>query len=272
MNSTYAIVIPSCDHYEDVWFPFFTLFLRYWPDCPYPIYLITNEKLYHSSKVKCITTGKDIDWSTNMIKAIQQIPETHFLVLMDDYLLNSPVDTSLIEKFFQWVSQNNANFLQIFPCRPTEPHSMPVIMSFPPVNIIEILPEDHPRNSLQAGIWKKEIFSSLIQKGESPWQFEEVGTKRADKIPHGFYSCSTSKLSNLPLTYPYFTGIIKGYWEWETISLCKKENIEIDFTKRKREPLNIWFFRRTRIKDKIRIFFLRFNRLLKKIRKWIWKI
>jgi len=37
-----SILIPSCDKYSDLWRPFFTLFWRHWPDCPFPVYLGSN--------------------------------------------------------------------------------------------------------------------------------------------------------------------------------------------------------------------------------------
>jgi len=37
-----CVLIASCDAYSDAWAPFFALMKKYWPDCPYPIYLISN--------------------------------------------------------------------------------------------------------------------------------------------------------------------------------------------------------------------------------------
>ena len=43
-NSQYAVVVSSCDAYSDAWKPFFKLFFKYWSDCPFPIYLVTNTR------------------------------------------------------------------------------------------------------------------------------------------------------------------------------------------------------------------------------------
>jgi hypothetical protein len=37
-----AVIVVSCDLYSDVWKPFFTLFFKYWNDCPFPVYLTSN--------------------------------------------------------------------------------------------------------------------------------------------------------------------------------------------------------------------------------------
>ena len=39
MTSDSAILILSCDKFSDLWKPFFDLFWKYWPDCPYNVYL-----------------------------------------------------------------------------------------------------------------------------------------------------------------------------------------------------------------------------------------
>ena len=37
-----AILICSCDYYSDCWEPIICSFNKYWPDCEYPRYIVTN--------------------------------------------------------------------------------------------------------------------------------------------------------------------------------------------------------------------------------------
>ena len=39
-----SLLINTCDNYEDTWIPFFSLLSNYWGECPYSIYLNTEEK------------------------------------------------------------------------------------------------------------------------------------------------------------------------------------------------------------------------------------
>lgn len=41
-----SLLINTCDNYEDTWIPFFSLLSNYWGECPYSIYLNTEEKIY----------------------------------------------------------------------------------------------------------------------------------------------------------------------------------------------------------------------------------
>ena len=42
MNKRCDVVILTCDSYSDIWEPFFKLKNKYWPDCKYDTYLITE--------------------------------------------------------------------------------------------------------------------------------------------------------------------------------------------------------------------------------------
>src|SRR3989344_9116599 len=89
-----AIVVSSFDGFVDLWEPFFTLLFRYWPDCPYPIYLISNSKTYDHPRVTTVAIGEDGKWANNLFIALDQIPATHIIYMQDDYFLTGPVDTS----------------------------------------------------------------------------------------------------------------------------------------------------------------------------------
>jgi len=53
LNGKIAVLVVSCDKYADLWPPFFQLFLRFWPECPFSVYLISNQKgpAYHDVKL-----------------------------------------------------------------------------------------------------------------------------------------------------------------------------------------------------------------------------
>lgn len=41
-----TMMVSSTDSYEDCWNPYFLLMQKFWPDCPYPVVLNTEEKSY----------------------------------------------------------------------------------------------------------------------------------------------------------------------------------------------------------------------------------
>ena len=79
-NFKAAILVSSCDAYEDVWNPFFALFKKYWPNCKYNIYLNTESKMfsYDGLNITCLHPGeseKQISWSNRLKQALLQVEE-----------------------------------------------------------------------------------------------------------------------------------------------------------------------------------------------------
>ena len=63
-------------------------------------------------------------------------------------------------------------------------------------------------------IWKKSVLQDLLEEGESAWDFEINGSKRAYKYD-GFYAVYNDFIN-------YENGIIKGKWRR---SIINKKNI-----------------------------------------------
>ena len=220
-KSKAAILVTSCDKYQDLWEPFFTLFFRYWPDCPYPVYLGTNHLRYDNNRVKTIGVGDDTDWSSSFRCMLEQIPQPYVIVLIEDYLLTQHIDTTVIEGLITYMEDKGAGCLRLYPCPgPDLPCSDNPLGG-------EISKGADYRLSLQAAIWNKQTLLELLRDGESAWELELNGTKRTNDLDVPFL-CVTG---NSPI--PYFcTGVVKGKWVREAVELCEKEGIEVDLTVR----------------------------------------
>src|SRR6266568_9360967 len=92
-----AVLVVSCDPYSDVWAPFFTLFWKYWPDCPYPVYLGTNEKTVPHNSVTTLRVGTDRDWSSNLREMLRQLRAEHVMLFLEDFFITARVDTASIQ-------------------------------------------------------------------------------------------------------------------------------------------------------------------------------
>src|SRR5882762_11753556 len=92
-----SIVVQTCDKYFDLWGPFYTLFGRYWHDCPFPIYHVSETKVLNLQKVTPVTTG-NLEWSARLLAALNQIESRYVLVLLDDYFLLKKVDDAQMQK------------------------------------------------------------------------------------------------------------------------------------------------------------------------------
>lgn len=220
--SNCAIVVSSCDKFQDLWKPFFTLFFRYWPDCPFPVYLISNYFTYPDERVKTIVVGNDRGWAVNTKSAFKKIPAKYIIYFHEDFLLKSPVDNSHLLFLLDIIKQEQAVCLRLFSC----PGSDLPYKNY--ADIGEISKDASYRVSLQTAVWDKDIFSGLIKNGENAWEMEINGTKRSKTVKRSFLSLKEG-LMNKPLDY-ICTAVVKGKWTSEALEFCEKEGLEIDLT------------------------------------------
>lgn len=223
INSDMAILISSCDKYRDVWDPFFAFFFKYWSDCPYNIYLLTNHLEYVHPKVKSICVGDDRDWSSSFRKAINAIPEQYLMVLIEDYLLLNDVNTGEIKEIFNYMVKNDVAYFRLFPC--PGPGKVTGTIGSHKVGIVS--PGEPYRTSLQAAIWDKALIDKILIDGESAWEFEIDGTKRSDAMEDKFMSISRDSMDRLPFNY-FCTAVVKGYWVKKAVELCAKHGVNVD--------------------------------------------
>jgi|SRR3989344_5269796 len=221
MENNCSIIVSSCDTFDDLWHPFFTLFFRYWPDCPFPVYLISNYKKYDDSRVKTISVGDDKGWSSNMKVALKQISTPYVVAIFDDFFLERRVDTEYINSLLEYSDKAKAAYVRLFPS-PSPDKSFPNAL-----NLGEISRNASYRASLQASIWDKDIFYGLLIDGETPWNVEIEGTVRSYKIAAPFLSVKEPALYYNPRT-----AVIRGKWNYDVVKFCRREGIKIDTQKR----------------------------------------
>lgn len=232
-----AVLISSFDGCADLWDPFFTLFFRYWEDCPYEIYLIGQERTYQDERVRMIRTKPDLDWSSTLEAGVGQLDYDYLLVLLEDYLMKGDAETSRVVEYEKWVRRSRADYLRLFPIPPPD-------IAIPGRTDIKRIAQGAPyRTSLMPAWWRKGALVDLLRAGESAWDFEIEGTVRSDATANTFFSVAHDP----PLDF-FFSGVIKGKWERRAVDLCKRENIAVDLLQRPMETRREKLTRLARIK------------------------
>jgi hypothetical protein len=245
MRNPTAVLVVSCDSYRDVWIPFFTLFFRYWTDCPYPVFLGSNFEEYPDKRVISLAIGRDEDWSANLHRMLEAIPVDGILLLQEDFLFDRPIDTERIDRCILYARNKQAACLRLMPIPgPDSPCA-------DQPDLGEIRKGAAYRVSLQAAWWKKEHLAAVARDGESPWQFERLGSRRSDSIDAPFLSLREG--IGFPLDY-FTTAVVRGYWEPGAVELCRRENVPVDLRARKILPAGMRWeraLRRKGIPDRI---------------------
>lgn len=229
-----TVLVCSCDDYEDTWYPFFKLFNEFWSDCPYDIYLNTEEKNFSFDElnVKCFSSQyKKMPYGKRLLNCLNYIDTKYVFILLDDFFLREKVNTKEI--------QNYIEFMKINPDV--------AVISFDSVkdefNIDDGKLEKfllRPKYAeykvnLQAGIWNKEKLMSYIHENDSPWDVEIQGTFRSYETDDKFYTLKDLSLS--PINYGkkkgLTWGIVRGKWVYEDVKpLFDMHDIDVDLEQR----------------------------------------
>jgi len=213
------MLVTSHYGYHDVWEPFFTLFFRYWTDCPFPIYLCSDTfGDFKNERVNLLTYGRDISYSDNLLQALSQIECEWFILINEDVLLYETIDTSRYQEVIDKIITANARYLKLIA---TEPYAISSEFGIP---FGSIPPGVNYRICSSFIMWNTSFLKSFLVSGESAWQLEIQGSVRADVFLEGFYS-PTVQLKEKPLI-PFVHGIIKGKWTREAQKYLSKQGMQ----------------------------------------------
>ena len=86
-----ALIISSYDGSEDLWNTLEQTYKKFWNDIELPIFLSTNHKNFSSNLFNTIKIGKEISWSDNLIKTLNQINQKDVTIF-----LNTPLSAAIL--------------------------------------------------------------------------------------------------------------------------------------------------------------------------------
>jgi hypothetical protein len=220
MISDCCILIPSCDAYADLWQPFFTLFARFWSDCPFPVFLGNNSLRFERTGVRVIHSSQGNNWTNRVRDHLEAIDTTYVLLMLEDFFLRRSVPTERIVRGLNALSVQDGYMLRLH----ARPRPVLQVAGCPEIGAI---PAGTPyRVSTQASIWRRETLLRLMRDGESIWQFEIHGTRRSAALPDGFFSFWESVL-------PYDHHVVeRGKWFPREARFFKALNIGCEFDRR----------------------------------------
>jgi len=204
----------------------------FWPDCPFDIYVCSEEKDFKLAWVKNIKVGKKAGWGEMLLYVLDKIDTPNVIYLQEDYLLKGETNNQELNHLLSIFEKLNAAYLRLLPW----PGPDLIHTEYPEVGIC--LPESRYRTSLQAAVWDKEVLKEVTLSSDDG-RFESWSIKRAEKLNRDFL-CVTPK-SSLPnvnehpsYSIDYFaTGVFQGKWLKECIKVFKPLGIGIDTSHRK---------------------------------------
>ena len=229
-----ALLVVSCDAYQDLWHPFFHCFFKHWPDCPFPIYLGSNATTYQDPRVRSILVGPDVDYTSNLIAMLNHIPQQWVFYWIEDWVLSAPVDTARLVNWIQMAQSQHAAYL-----RPIAIH--PLAFTRDKTQEIGEIPKGaRYRISMNIAVWNKPVFLRLLLPGETAWDIERKGSRRSDALDEEFFCPTIHTRNNPPVSFTHL--VVKGRLRREACGFLKKEGLYSYLSQRPVEPLrSCWY-------------------------------
>lgn len=220
-----ALLVMSCDAYEDLWRPFFTLLTRYWPDCPFPVYIGAEQKTWPDTRVTTLQSevgGRN--WSGRLLDYLQQLRQSHVIIMLDDFFLRKSVQTLDVYHCLMFARATEALQVRLIPL------PGPTVRVTGEKMIGECVSGVPYRLNTQAAIWGRTKLIELLRAGESIWEFEHNGNQRVLEYTQGFYA-----VRRAVLPYQGFFAhhvVEKGKWFFHEKWIFGFRGVGCDFSKR----------------------------------------
>jgi hypothetical protein len=213
-----SIVVPSFDNYRDLWPLWYESFQLAWPDCPYPVYFITNGAPAPHPSLKTVNVGEDKGWSNNLIKALPEIPGETILMMLEDLFLAKRVNTERVRELINWAEGADARYLKLQPVL----H----LHRYLNADVYEMLVDEPYWTSTVMSLWQRDTLASILRPDESAWDFEIKGTARAKALgARGFYATTANHL-------PIINGVIRRVWNPSSIRALRALGLHPDLNAR----------------------------------------
>lgn len=258
-NDKLAIVVVSCDKYNDLWDDVFNLLDIHWKERPYKTYLVTDTKPYEREGVNVIHFGNIRQWMVCTRKAIEKIDAEYILFLMEDYFVIKDIDTLVIEEDLKFMEENCGCFMNL--------HKQPAFLSLGDSQLIDnnirTIPNDTRYGLDTAGaIWRKDFFlEQLYREDGDAWRFEAMlveDSKSEKGLPGKLYFDIRCPLNLCP------GEVVRlGKFTLNTVKIIERTGYKIQS---KRERMSLFEYYKDRLKG--RLSHIKHGR---KILKWIGK-
>lgn len=233
MKSDYTILVSSCDAYQDLWNPFYTILKANWPEVvQQEIVMNTEHGSYHFEDLNVRTLqlyqNRPVPtWSRRLKDHLLAIESDYVLLILEDFFLEAPVNEEIINRAVQALKENPN--IAHFSFMPTLWECIDDGKFEGFVRRKHITPY---KVNTQIGLWRKKELLALLRMHETPWEFEIYSNLRARLRPRKYYCAK----NGAPQAFVYdaiFAGAIhRGKWTEKGVALLKKHQIDIDISLR----------------------------------------
>lgn len=202
------LLVLSCDAYEDTHKIFFNLKKKYWKECTYDTYLLTET--IDSPYAK--TIKKQGEWTKRVREALQELSSDYVIIMLDDFFIRDYVKQDKINEI-----KFNDN---------TAVYNFEVDYNNRGKGFRLRKNKERYLLSCQPSIWNRIKLIELLQGDMNPWQWE---LQTLDS-QYEFYINTEELIIDIGYYNYQQWSITQGKWCKEIVPFFEKENIKVDYS------------------------------------------
>ena len=224
MKNNLTIAFIGFDGYDDIWDDCINLFNKFWPDCPYEILFVNNEKKVVWENVKVLHAGADAEWSKKVQTAIKECKTQYLCLLLEDFFVGEYIDSDKIDRMMRFIEKEKIRYYKLANMnRACKNHDS----IYKGKKFLHIIPEsDEYGISLQAAIWDINYLKNLVgEENYNAWTFEFNRVKESQgKGDLPLKGCLFDDRNILNLQH----GVIQSKYLPGTIRYFRNKGIELN--------------------------------------------
>lgn len=190
---------------------------RYWDDCPYKKYLVTQtRKPDFAWYDEVVYTDNEMIWGDRLEVGLKAVHAEYVLLLAEDFFLKERVETSRISEVLKCMSKYNLAALWL-----TDP---PVFSKKPKSGKLRkaelriVPPSSIYRVCLQPIIYRKDYLMRFAGLHYSPWQFERKASLISKYMNLGIFALEKT-------AFPAVHAWTHGMWDEQAVKLMQRDGL-----------------------------------------------
>jgi hypothetical protein len=169
-----AVVVSSSDNTVDVFKRVFPAIEKFWPDCPYEVYVGLNAQQSPFATPR-VLRAEPAEWRKELASQLRQVPQEWVILVLDDFLFLAAADQPRLGALVQRCLEQDWPYLRLIPLdRPLLARWVHKLTR-PRSQVVETIPRGYPYySSLQVALWRKTHLLQSLEAARGIWDFEHL--------------------------------------------------------------------------------------------------
>lgn len=225
-----TVIVNTCDAYSDIWSAFFALYDKNWAEGKaYRILLNTESRSFSYAGLNIVTCNHaKAAWGHRLYNTLKAAKTEYVLLLLEDFFFGNRVNHDYILYCLD-IMDKNKNIACINFQKPTYGNNVTSEYRW----LDKRKNGDEYTLSCQPTLWRRKKLLKLINKNDSPWQFEIFGSQRTALYPKFEFYILSKEAPNV-FGYDWYgldgCGVHKGKWQRGTPTLFAENGLQMDFS------------------------------------------